>query len=216
MSIFEPIITRSQITEATREVLEAWMPAYVAEIERQNGLAPEDLEVPGNVTIRTSFAQWDTEAATPAILIVSQGLVSPAILDPGIYGEPTSDGEGRWQALWGLTVGAIVSGEDPDAIQEKADLYAAAIRGCLLQRQPLPGIGASLRWTGETYVGIPEEESLGIASARVGFECRVPLAVEAHAGPAPGTEPPANPYEPPEDWPTVETTHLSVDPLEET
>lgn len=216
MSIFEPIITRTQITEATRAVLEAWLPAYVAEIERQNGLDPEDLPVPTSFVTRTSFAQWDVEAATPAILIVSPGIINPQILTSGLRGEPAGDGQGRWRALWDLTVGAIVSGEDPGEIQEKADLYAAAIRACLLQRQPLPDVDGRLRWTGEDYEGIPEVESLGVASARVRFECLIPNAVDAHAGPAPGTEPPADPYDPPEDWPIVETTHLTVDPTEET
>ncbi|HTU14202.1 MAG TPA: hypothetical protein VMF31_03305 [Solirubrobacterales bacterium] len=225
MSIFDLIITRTQIAEAARSVLEEWLPAYIAEIERQNELVPEALPLPASFTSRTSFSQW-TDEPTPAILIVSPGLVNPSQvspgllttgqMNPGLYGEPESDGEGRWRAPWGLTVGVVVAGEDPGEIQEQADLYAAAIRACLLQRQPLPGVDGRLRWIGESYVGIPDEQALGVASARVGFECLIPVAVNDQAGPAPATAPPPNPYDPPEEWPIVETTHLTVDPLEDT
>lgn len=226
MSIFETIVTRTQIAEATRSILEAWLPAYIAEIERQNELEPEALPLPENYAILTSFKQWIEGAPTPAILIVSPGLVNPSQVSPGLvspgqmsptlYGEPKSDGEGRWRAPWGLTVGAIVSGEDPTVIQGQVDLYGAAIRACLLQRQPLPGVDGRLRWIGESYVGVPDEQSLESASARIGFECLIPLSVNDQAGPSPLSEPPEDPYQPPEDWPIVETTHLSVDPLEET
>lgn len=199
MSIFEPIVTRIQIATAVKSVLTAWVPAYIAEIERQNELEPRSLPMPRSYSTRTQVTKWG-EDQTPAVVIVS----------PGLSGPPRRDGEGGWQAPWGLAVAVIASGHSQETVIENSSYYGAAVRACLLQRQPLPKVDGRLMWLDEDYTDVPESDSRSLAAARIEFECLIPTTVNDMAGPAPSAAPPEDPYVTPGNWPTVQATDLTI------
>lgn len=199
MSIFGPIVTRIQIAAAVKETLSDWLPAYIAEIERQNELEPESLPMPRSYSTRTQVTKWG-EDQTPAVVIVS----------PGLSGPPERDGSGIWRAPWGVAVAVIAGGNSQETVIENSSYYGAAVRACLLQRQPLPGVDGRVRWLDEDYTDIPESDSRSLAAARIELECLIPTAVDDMAGPSPDTEPPEDPYTEPADWPAAEETHLTI------
>lgn len=196
---FGTVVTRIQIADAVKTVLQDWLPAYIAEIERQNDLTPQSLPMPRSYSTRTEVTKWGEEQ-TPAVVIVS----------PGLSGPPRRDGDGDWQAPWAIAVGVITSGSSQESVIENSSFYGAAVRACLLQRTPLPGVDGRLLWLDESYTDIPENDSRSLAAARIEFECLIPNAVGDMDGPAPNVEPPEDPYTEPADWPTVETTHLTT------
>ncbi len=196
---FEPIVTRIQIANAAKQLLRSWLPAYIAEIERQNDLEPESLPMPRSYSTRTEVTKWG-EDQTPAVVIVC----------PGLSGPPKRDGQGIWSTPWGLAVAVITSGKAQESVIANSSFYGAALRACLLQRGPLPGVDGRLFWLDEAYTDIPEGDSRSLAAARVEFECLIPAAVNDMAGPAPTVAPPEDPYAPPENWPAVNTTHLTT------
>lgn len=197
---FDPVVTRIQIADAVKELLKDWLPAYIAEIERQNTLTAKSLPMPRSYSTRTEVTKWG-EDQTPAVVIVC----------PGLSGPPRRDGNGVWAAPWGIAVGVITSGTYQRTVIENASYYGAAVRACLLQRGTLLNdLAGSVVWLDESYTDIPENESRSLAAARIEFEYLIPAAVNDMAGPAPSVDPPEDPYVAPEAWPTVETTHLTT------
>lgn len=199
--IFGPIPTRIAIATATRDLLADWLPAYLAEIERQNNLDPESLPHIRSWTTRTTPTKW-VEEQTPACVIVC----------PGLAGIPQRDGNGIWQAPWGVGVAIVTSGNSQETVIENSGYYGAAVRACLLQQQPLDGIDGRLRWLDEDYAEIPESKSRTVAAGRVEFEVLIPVAVDDMAGPL---AVPDDPYLPPGPIPTVNQTHLNTEATHE-
>lgn len=202
-SIFEAIPTRIQIVDAALTVLKAWLPSYIAEIERQHDLDPKTLPFPRSYSTRTQTTKW-SEDQTPAVVMVS----------PGLAGAPKRDGNGVWRSPWGLGVAVITSGNTQESVIANSSYYGAAVRACLLQRQPLPGVDGRLHWLDEDYTEIPEGQSRSLAAARVEFQVLIPHTVDDMAGPLPSAEPPVDPYDPPAAWQTVTKTSLNLEVLD--
>lgn len=195
---FGPIPTRIGIAAAARTVLSTWLPAYLAEIERQQNLDPESLPQIRSWTTRTEPTKW-SEEQTPACVIVC----------PGLSGPPERDGNGTWRSRWGLGVAIITSGNSQESVIANSGYYGAAVRACLLQQQPLPNLDGRLSWLDEDYAEIPEGKSRSLAAARIEFEALIPVTADDMVGPM--GNPPANPYLPPAAWPTVNTTNLETE-----
>lgn len=195
--IFEGIPTRIQIAEAARDQLKLWLPAYLAEIERQQGLPAESLPRIRSFTTRTQTTKW-AENQTPACVIVC----------PGLSGPPARDGAGVWRSSWGLGVAVVTSGNSQESVIQNSSYYGAAVRACLLQQQPLPGLDGRIGWLDEDYAEVPESQSRSLAAARVEFQVLIPHMVCDMAGPV---LPPDDPYLPPDNWPTVSDTNLETE-----
>lgn len=196
--VYGPIPTRIQIADAAIEVLRAWLPAYLAEIERQQDLPAESLPRIRSFTTRTQTTKW-AEDQTPACVVVC----------PGLAGPPQRDGQGIWRSSWGLGVAVVTSGNSQESVIANSGFYGAAVRACLLQKQPLPKLDGRLGWLDEDYAEIPESQSRSLSAARIEFEVLIPHTVDDMAGPA--GLPPENPYLPPDNWPVIKTTDLETE-----
>lgn len=193
MSLFGPIIDKEAVEVAVRDHLVDWMPTYVAEMERQRGLNPGDLEAVREYVCTSDFKKWPEEA-----------LPTVAVICPGLDGEPSKDGSGDYTAPWQVGVAAIVAASDTALTRKAAGLYAAAIRGAILQHQSVSGLASGVDWVGERYDDIPEESGRTLASGQVIFRVWVPETIRANDGPV---EPDVNP---PTDWPTADTVDVQV------
>jgi hypothetical protein len=204
VSIFGPLVVETDLTNAVIAKLKLWLPTYVAEVERQQNLDPRSLPLPRSYSIRTTPTKW-REDQTPAVIAVS----------PGLFGDPERDGEGQWRAPWGVSVITVTAAVDQENTDYASKMYAAAIRGALLQNQPVDDAGSTVRWLDEEYTDIPTDRDRSLAGARVDFELLVPCAVDEQAGPWPGSDPPEDPYAVPPGWSTVTDPDLTVSPLED-
>lgn len=196
MTIFGSIFTAALLEDAAIEHLKAWMPTYLAEMERQNGLDPESLPMIRSYTTLNEFDAWEEEQ-TPAIVVVS----------PGTIGEPLKEGGGLYRANWALGIGCIVSARDRVSTNRVAKLYGGAIRAAIMQHESMGGVAEGAEWSSERYDDVPSEASRTLAAAQLLFEVEVRSVLDGSAGPA---EPLDDPYTAPADWGEVQTHDVQV------
>lgn len=101
----------------------------------------------------------------------------PAVIvaTPGILEEPEHDSEGYYRATWALEVSVTATGSNPVDARRRSQLYAAAIRGLVLQ-VPLaaPGFKASVRrWMDESYTDVPTSKRRSILATSNVFAVEV-------------------------------------------
>lgn len=186
MTVFGRILHGGQVEDAALATLRAWLPTYLAELERQTGREPGSLPRIRSWSLVSDFSV-ETEDQLPAGLIVSAGLAE----------EPERDGERRYAAVWALGVGVITSARDQVTTRRLAMTYAAAIRAVLVQRPALGGLADFVDWIDERYDDVPDDAGRSLAAGRVTFRIGVGDVVTAAAGPSqPDPLPdPLEPYE---------------------
>jgi len=117
---------------------------YADEINRQYAAIAGDtgpvirIERPKSVKVRWRASRF-SEDMLPSIVLVNAGTV----------GEPVRDGEGRYSAVWQMTVAAISQATDEDVGREVASDLCAASTAVLLTM--LPRVDeriTSTRWVG--------------------------------------------------------------------
>lgn len=195
MSIYRPIITGADVQAAAMDTLQLWMPAYVAELERQTGREPRSVPLPKTWKHTTEKLQRWPEDQVPAVIVVS----------PGTEGDPLVNGDGTYDVAFVLGVGVIVAARDQPSANDLVKLYAAAIRTLLVQHASLGGFASGLVWSDEKYDGLPADYLSVGAGAELTFFVAVSGVMSEDGGPG---DPPDDPYDDPGEWPTVETTEL--------
>lgn len=199
MTIFGQLKHGGLVEDAALATLKDWMPAYVAELERQTGRTARSLPQIRSWVLRPEFEYWPEDLQTPAIVVVS----------PGLAGErPTKTGDGYYRASWSLGVAAVCEASTQEATRELARVYAAAVRGCLLQRRSLEGAMRITDWVDESYDDIPTEKRRTIAAGMNVFTVEMEQVVSVAEGPR--GAPPLDPYLDPGDWPVVETAEVEI------
>lgn len=194
-----PMVHAAQVEEAARSTLQAWIPTYLASMERQLGLAPRTLPPPRSWVVSTEVDRWPEEAL-PSVLLLSTGLAE----------EPARDGQGRYRARFALGVAVVVSASDEKATDELAKIYTAAIRTCLLQQHSLGGLALGVDWEDERYDVLPGRSRGPLAAGQVVLSVDVEDVVAARSGPR-GT-PPDDPYVEPPSAPEVTGATATVVP----
>ena len=177
------------IEEGVLSTLQRWLPLYRAEIEAQYGIELPDIASWGLVDEEDD--RWP-EQALPALIVIA---------------EPTEEAEkysGWSRASWPFQVAVIV--EHPQRVWARkiAQLYGAAIRGAILQRRSLGGIGRVTDWTGERLPFEATKSRTEAASQNL-FLVQQDEVVNWQMGPK-GEVPPD---EPPPDGPEI--TEVDVD-----
>jgi hypothetical protein len=198
-STFKTIISSVELERSVIETLQAWLPTYLREVERQMGRTMGQIPPPRSYSTATTFESENYDQM-PAILVVS----------PGLFEEPESDGDGTYAAVWSIGVAAIVAAKDEVTTREVARIYGAAIRAIMLHHQIYGSLklGAGTTWLDESYDDIPELASRSLQAAQLIFTIRVDDVVTKWAGPL---EPPDPDTQPGADWPTVETVEVNVE-----
>src|SRR4051812_42745433 len=101
MSQFGRIISDDQVEDAVVDTLRKWTPTYLAEVERQRGLAPGYYQRPvdSSFLLHTDFDKWPEEML-PVVEVIS----------PGVDDDPPRKGAGDYHAHFMIGVIGIVSG----------------------------------------------------------------------------------------------------------
>ena len=201
MTLFDIIKTGWDVEQAVMNHLDYWLPAYLAEMERQRGIRARSLPMIKAFTSSNQFRKWPDERF-PTCVVIS----------PGIVGEPLRDGEGKYRARWAAGVAVVVKGRKRSEVSEAAKLYAAAVRGAMLQHPALENFAAGIDWIDETYTDVPVDDERTLGAAQGIFLVEVRDAVNTSAGLITAPE---DPYNVARDWPTVQTTEIRVERLEE-
>ena len=206
MTLFDVMKTGWDVEQAVMNHLDYWLPSYLAEIERQRGIRARSIPMIRAFTSSNQFRKWPDERF-PTCVVIS----------PGVVGEPLRDGEGKYRANWAAGVAVVVKGRNKSEVSEKAKLYAAAVRGAIVQHPALKADGedefaGGVDWVDETYTDVPVEDERTLGAAQGIFLVEVRDAVNTSAGLITA---PDDPYNVPTDWPTVQTVEIRVERLEE-
>lgn len=179
-NLFGPLVTGKQVRAAVKTHLQAWFPSYLAEVARADGRDPADVPL---------FRSWASALDMPDGRYVEEQMPGCVIVAPGLIEEPIKH-SGIYTVRWGLNIGAVVSGQNKENTFDLSELYAAAIRGCIVQNSALGGFATACDWLGERYDEIPNAMERTLAAGTVQFSLEVQGAIDAREGPyAPLTDP---------------------------
>lgn len=199
MSIFGPIVGPGQVEAAAEQTLRAWLPSYLAELERQTGLEAGALPLPAGYQTVSDLDHLVEQALGGPILV----LVSPGITDAPIAREAGITG-----ARWTLNAVAIVPAESRARAHVLAGAYATAIRWTLVQQGSLGGLAAAVDWVDEEYLAIATDDRRVLGAGRVEVAVEVAVVLDRQAGPLP--PPAADPAAPYPDWPTADPVEVDL------
>lgn len=203
-SVFGPMLSAHVVEDAVVDTVALWLPTYLAEVERQQGLPPGGIARPASLSTRSLF-EVRAEESLPAIVVVS----------PGTAGTPERAGDRTQRAQWVVDVVAVVSAPTDVLTRRMGQLYAAALRTLLLQRSSLGGVAArGLTWLGDSYTPIPSEGARTIYGAAVQVLVRMDAVVDGWGGPPPASEPGEDPLTPWPSWPTITDVGITVERTE--
>lgn len=205
MTPFGRIVSFDQVEREVAAQLSTWMPTYVAELERQRGLAPGYFEGDLEYVAASDFGRF-SEDRLPCVVIVC----------PGLTDRPVRDGDGVYRCTFAVLVGIFASALDRDTSDEAAKAYGACIRTIMVQRPRVGELDAGgVKWVGERYDDVDADDTRTLAGGAVSFTIEVDDVASTFAGPmtpleGPAATPATDPYTPLPDDPTATTWTLDV------
>lgn len=210
-SVFGSIIGRNLVEQAVLSLLSTppsgssfpLIQFYLAEVERQQGLAAQTLPPPPGVDSYRGGLDFDTfeQEWAPVITCVAEPTGIPERREEGVYGS--------W---YEIRVGAVVTEQDEDTARLLADRYGAALMACLLQngglgtRTDFP-TGTTVPFATRTVLELAPETTFPNPRMRRLQQSTVILRTfvdQIATEPGPITFP-ASPYTTPSAWPTITT-----------
>ncbi len=180
-NLFGPIVSNWLIEQRVIETLRSWMPEYIAELERKEGLPHGTIPrppAPESVHGGIDMESW-TQDTTPQVIVV----VKP-------QGRPDNlRGDGSYGQGYDIEVGcACVStgselAERPEDDARATVAYLGAASMLLVQKPILGGITEQLHMTGAPTVSAPNPDRKDIALCTTTFEMWVSAIIEEGKGP---------------------------------
>lgn len=199
--VFGRIVIASDVETALVDTLQAWLPTYLAELERRTGRDPGAVPMVKSWRRSNRFYRFPQDQL-PAAIVIS----------PGTTGQPERRGAGTIDAWWRIGIAIVCSANTPEATNELAKLYAAAVRTAVLQQPSLAGdpadphpFAAKVLFVGEVTDDVPAEYLEVGCTAQVEFDVLVEGIADTTAGPAAPT------VDTPDDWPTVTSQHVDIE-----
>jgi hypothetical protein len=194
-SQFGAMFVPEDLEKATRDLLHAWLPTYLHEVERQQEVEPGKIARPKFIGTSVEADLFPGEEL-PAIIVVA----------PGTAGEPERGGDGSWSAWYQVTIACLVQSPDELSTRALAGYYAAAVRGAILQHASINGKVEGTWWLGEEFEGAAgQDRNRTRGAVLVHFRCKVPNIVDSQNGPM------VVPVEIPGELPTIQEIDISVD-----
>lgn len=199
--VFGRIVLGSDAETALVDTLQAWLPTYLAELERRTDRPAGAVPMVRSWRRSNRFYRFPQDQL-PAAIVIS----------PGTTGPPERRGDGTIDAWFRLGIAIVCAANTPEATNELAKLYAAAVRTAVLQQPSLAGdpadphpFAARVIFVGETTDDVPAEYLEIGCTAQVEFDVLVEGIADATAGPAAAT------VEPPADLPVVSSQHVDIE-----
>jgi hypothetical protein len=198
------IRTPHAIEQRTLALLTRYLPLYLDEVARQDAGGGSFPRPPRPDLYAGDSAERIPDGQLPALLVTLEGTVDAPLL------RPTAD---AYAACWRLRLTALAAGEEESSRALAAVTATAASAVCVQLLRGGAGI-TGVRWSGESnermLVGDTGAQTPRAVSTRT-LDVDVAEALGA-------TGRPPDPLDPPQDpgtVPTVETTELVVNPVEE-
>lgn len=183
-----PMVTGGDVEHALSDTLRDWLPAYLAECERQHDLTAGAIPVPRGWALTSLDLQKLNTDQLPCIVIMAGGILAP----PRKEGPP-----GVLTAVWVIEVGTVFNAAWGGFARQHCQLYAAAVRTCLLQRlaeeQPLV---SAVDVIGEVYDEMPFADTRTYSASVVRCNVEVRGIGWASGGPPPPAPIPPDPTSP--------------------
>jgi hypothetical protein len=198
VAIFGRVRHSGEIEQAALATLRLWLPTYLAEANEQADAFENGIAAPHSFGVVSEYARWPEESL-PAVVLMAAGT----------NGSPYKDGETYYHAPYALEVVAEFAAADGATARLGAQLYGAAIRGCLLQRR---GLGSEddllvTDWVAEELGTLAIEER----ATRVAVSNVFTVTMGEIAGTGFGPATPDVPDPMPTEWPSVESVTIAVD-----
>lgn len=172
-NVFGKITTGKAVRSAMKAHLELWFPTYLAEVARIEGQNPATMPV---------FRSFVSALDMPDGKYEEYQMPCCVIVAPGLLREPERHG-GNMIATWAVSVGCVVSGQNRENTLTLSEMYAAAVRGAVVQNPSLGGFATATDWLGERYDDIPNDMLRTLAAGSVQFAVEVYSAITPSAGP---------------------------------
>ena len=195
-SVYGEIVSLARVRKSALEVLQTWVPAYLAEVERQDSLPQGSLPQPRS---------W---SMPPDVLALPGNLTPTVMVAPPVVDNVERLGKGEQRATIRLTIGAVIAaGPDLDETGMVLARYLTALLALVgQQRIEVSDRLAEPMSVESSLVQTERGAGLGMGSVNVGVS--VPSMFTARGGPS---EPPSNVYAEPDDHPVVEETAIEIE-----
>jgi hypothetical protein len=203
------IVAGVDVELALLELIQTWLPDYLAEVCRQRERAPDDLPTP-RAWVVSSDVEKMPEDQTPAVIVAS----------PGMTDAPRADGLGSYVARWRIGIAVHLSARGNALSLRLVRLYIAAVRALVVQQQALDGLDLRrIDWLDERYDTLPSIDDRTVCTALVELAVEVADVTTRHAGPLapilPATPNGETPSTTSPTWPSAELVEVAItkDPL---
>lgn len=182
------VVDGTEVRDAVKDILIAWLPWYLAERCAAHGLARDALKPPVSWQVLP-----DLEAAKP------DQFPAGIVMSPGLAGPPRQDDDGKVSASWLVNVLFLVRGQNYDEVARNVGIYAGAVRAAVAQHPSLDGFASGTTWRNESYDLLDGRVGRTLGGATVEFAVDVADVLDVFRGPL--SDPPADPTVPPVDDP---------------
>jgi hypothetical protein len=200
-SAYGPLVAACDVEDALLAQLQRWLPDYLAEVERQHGMAVGSLPQPRSWLVSSEVERMP-EDQLPAVMLASPGLIEDV---------PTAIGSGMYTARWQLVVAVQCSARGNRLALRLARLYALAARALALQQQKLPGLDVRrLDWADERYRFLDSIDDRTTCISEVELVAEVAGVTTRGAGPLDPLLPPGQLGPDSPSWPTAQTADVLV------
>jgi hypothetical protein len=180
-----PLFSAHLIEEAVISTLRKWLPGYLTIACDLHGVEEGIVRIQSWGLASRVDDRWP-EQGLPALLVVG-----------GKARDQEKDGGGTYRATWPFEVGVALSGSVPHIARKHAQVYAAAVRGAIVQRRSLGDGLRATEWTGEDSAEGEDKQRRTIAAVSNSFEVTQEDVVSWKRGPG------SNDGLIPDAWPVV-------------
>lgn len=207
-----PMVSGYTVETAVERTLRAWLPAYICEAERKEGLTAGDTAWPKGWAHSGSDLEKMAQDQLPCVVIMSGGIVAAPVRTamPVTIGAAISLPAGNLAAIFGLEVASVFNAAWDSYARRNAQLYAVAVRDCLLQRPLGMASPSEVVLRGENYDPLDFERTRTYAASIVSFDIAVDSVAWTDGGPPPDVTPPTDPTLPFDPWPVVQDVEVQV------
>jgi hypothetical protein len=168
--VYGPLIGGHTIQEGFYNTLQKWLPAYLAEFNRN--LGGDVLQLPRAYRLKPDWETLPRDVVTQ-ILVISNGT----------KGAPQRH-QRQTRSTWEAQASIFLAGtKDWQETQALALAYGAAVRACIAQHPQLEGIAETTLWVGERYMEKEHISTRIIGLMTVNFEVTVGNTMDVFGGP---------------------------------
>ena len=177
--VFGPIRSGRVVEQAALTVLRAWLPAYLFEVERQNGLGTGTIAQPPSESDSyvggVDFERYVRDDAPVVVVVVNPD------------GEIEFSNDAGYTQRFGMIVGAVVFAEEEDDARQLAWLYGEAIQAGIDQNETLGGLVQRSRMERAAEIALAEPDNYNELLVRVAFSVWVTGVANENFGPGGAT-----------------------------